>query len=89
MLTENPENVAYQSIPDLVKVDVMKLMTRNLALEPVQVNYGEIDKLAGTNYNNLGLKKVYLGSWIVDTGATCHMCADVNLLSSLILHTIW
>ncbi|KAL0361773.1 UNVERIFIED_CONTAM: hypothetical protein Sradi_3861800 [Sesamum radiatum] len=70
-------------ISELVKTEILKMMRKNVELEPVHVNYARLDEFAGTSLNSLKLSNLDSQSWIVDTGATSHMCVDIKLMHSL------
>ncbi|KAL0352149.1 UNVERIFIED_CONTAM: hypothetical protein Scaly_1603600 [Sesamum calycinum] len=49
-----------------------------------QVNFAQVDDFAGMNLTLDSYVDDVLGCWIVDTGATNHMCANPRLLTNLI-----
>ncbi|KAL0438883.1 UNVERIFIED_CONTAM: Retrovirus-related Pol polyprotein from transposon RE2 [Sesamum latifolium] len=78
---------AMKQVNELLKL--MKGQLPQTQLDPLQVNFAQGDDFAGTStLHNTSIKD--FGSWIVDTGATNHMCADSSLLvqhSSPTLHS--
>ncbi|KAL0362396.1 UNVERIFIED_CONTAM: Retrovirus-related Pol polyprotein from transposon RE2 [Sesamum calycinum] len=53
--------------------------------EPIQqVNFAQLDDFAGMNCTLTRLGDIDLSYWIVDTGATNHICASPHILSNLV-----
>ncbi|KAL2241232.1 UNVERIFIED_CONTAM: Retrovirus-related Pol polyprotein from transposon RE1 [Sesamum indicum] len=63
-------------------IEALKLVQNKAASDPVKVHYAQFDEAAGMASNTTSNKHVS-GSWIIDTGATRHMCGDATLLDSL------
>ncbi|KAK4410094.1 Retrovirus-related Pol polyprotein from transposon RE2 [Sesamum angolense] len=71
---------------ELLLKELIKLV-RGTHPEPVQqVNFAQLDDFAGMNCTLTNLEDNVLSYWIVDTGATNHMCANPHILSNLV-HT--
>ncbi|KAL0411280.1 UNVERIFIED_CONTAM: Retrovirus-related Pol polyprotein from transposon TNT 1-94 [Sesamum latifolium] len=68
----------------LVRTEVMRLMGRNMEVDPVHVNYTKLDEFVGNGSSNPFLSKLCSGSWVVSTGATDHMCVDMNIFKSVV-----
>ncbi|KAL0453983.1 UNVERIFIED_CONTAM: hypothetical protein Slati_1376400 [Sesamum latifolium] len=78
---KGPETSANGLIADWM--EALKLVQSRGATDPMKVHFEQFEEeMAGmtfkTNHN-----RYVLGAWIVDTGATRHMCGDVALLHSL------
>ncbi|KAL0408068.1 UNVERIFIED_CONTAM: hypothetical protein Sradi_1741200 [Sesamum radiatum] len=52
--------------------------------DPLQVNFAHLDGFAGNISAFTSLDNGFLDTWIVDTGATNHMCAHKSLLQSIL-----
>ncbi|KAL0404416.1 UNVERIFIED_CONTAM: Retrovirus-related Pol polyprotein from transposon RE2 [Sesamum radiatum] len=61
--------------------ELIRLMKDNAPQQdPLQVNFAHGDEFAGTSALTTPSKNAF-GSWIIDTGATNHMCAHPSLLT--------
>ncbi|KAL0408279.1 UNVERIFIED_CONTAM: hypothetical protein Sradi_1762300, partial [Sesamum radiatum] len=61
--------------------ELIKIMKENIPQQdPLQVNFAHGDEFAGTSALTTSSKNAF-GSWIIDTGATNHMCAYPSLLT--------
>ncbi|KAK4387417.1 Retrovirus-related Pol polyprotein from transposon RE1 [Sesamum angolense] len=62
--------------------ELMKLIKGSLHQEE-QVNFAQTDDFAGEHFAFASYEKSVLDFWIVDTGATNHMCANPKLLHNI------
>ncbi|KAL2244245.1 UNVERIFIED_CONTAM: hypothetical protein Sindi_0542500, partial [Sesamum indicum] len=58
-----------------------------IAKDPLQANFAQLENFAGKSCASSGLHNWFLDSWIIDTRATNHMCANKNALQSIISST--
>ncbi|KAL0299191.1 UNVERIFIED_CONTAM: Retrovirus-related Pol polyprotein from transposon RE1 [Sesamum radiatum] len=52
--------------------------------DPLQANFAQLDNFAGKNCAFASFKDGLSDSWIVDTGATNHMCAHKHIIHSIL-----
>ncbi|KAL0388423.1 UNVERIFIED_CONTAM: Retrovirus-related Pol polyprotein from transposon RE2 [Sesamum radiatum] len=71
------------SVSEIVRMELMKFM-RGLAPAEQQPETRS-DEYAGINFTCSKLENLQIGSWIIDSGATNHMCANSSLFHSLTL----
>ncbi|KAL2251559.1 UNVERIFIED_CONTAM: hypothetical protein Sindi_2278200, partial [Sesamum indicum] len=64
------------NIADIVRTEMKKLMHDETPLDPLQVHYAQLENFAG---NTLSSDSIISSSWIVDGGATNHICAYIRL----------
>ncbi|KAL2240968.1 UNVERIFIED_CONTAM: Retrovirus-related Pol polyprotein from transposon RE1 [Sesamum indicum] len=64
-------------------LDALRMVQNKIPQDPVNVHLAQVDEMAGMTMEYSALTGCNANSWIVDTGATCHMCGDVKLFHSL------
>ncbi|KAL2236391.1 UNVERIFIED_CONTAM: Retrovirus-related Pol polyprotein from transposon RE1 [Sesamum indicum] len=64
-------------------LDALRMVQNKIPQDPVNVHFAQVDEMAGMTMEYSTLTGCNANSWIVDTGATCHMCGDVKLFHSL------
>ncbi|KAL0322188.1 UNVERIFIED_CONTAM: Retrovirus-related Pol polyprotein from transposon RE1 [Sesamum calycinum] len=74
---------SHNLVADLM--ETLKMVQNKVPYDPVKVHFAQNSEMAGTTLSKSS-GNVNAGSWIVDTGATSHMCGDVKLFNSL--HTL-
>ncbi|KAJ0098281.1 hypothetical protein Patl1_28008 [Pistacia atlantica] len=79
---EEKKGLQGQSLTDIIQQEVMKLMKGKMQLENNQVNFAHLGDFAGMNYSLQVIDCLEVGTWIVDTGASNHMCVDLKLMTS-------
>ncbi|KAL2241477.1 UNVERIFIED_CONTAM: Retrovirus-related Pol polyprotein from transposon TNT 1-94 [Sesamum indicum] len=67
------------NISDIVRTEMKRLIHDEIPLDPLKVNFAQLDDFAGTSMNSTC---VIFGSWIIDSGATSHICGDIRLFQS-------
>ncbi|KAK4388519.1 Retrovirus-related Pol polyprotein from transposon RE2 [Sesamum angolense] len=60
---------------------VMELILKRMPMDPIKVSCA--DEYAGMHYTFTGIEHLTLDSWIIDSGATSHMCSDVRACHNL------
>ncbi|XP_011091996.1 uncharacterized protein LOC105172310 [Sesamum indicum] len=69
----------HSNLADLVRMEMKKYMKEEIPLHPLKINYAQLDNFAGSSaISAFGLSN----SWIIDSGATHHICADFKLFHS-------
>ncbi|KAL0458745.1 UNVERIFIED_CONTAM: Copia protein, partial [Sesamum latifolium] len=72
--------VGRHLVADLM--EALKLIQAKVPQDPIHIHFAQGDEMAGTIFNTK-LASLNNGTWIVDTGATNHLCGDVSLFHSL------
>ncbi|KAL0352360.1 UNVERIFIED_CONTAM: Retrovirus-related Pol polyprotein from transposon RE1 [Sesamum calycinum] len=68
---------------EAIRQELLKLMKGKMVQDPLQVNFAHTtDDFAGNGCVFGSIDANVLDFWIVDTGATSHMCARLNVLSN-------
>ncbi|KAL2235368.1 UNVERIFIED_CONTAM: Retrovirus-related Pol polyprotein from transposon RE1 [Sesamum indicum] len=78
---EAPHSNGVQLMSELL--DALRMVQNKIPQDPVNVHFAQDEEMAGMTVEysySIGCNSV---SWIVDTGATSHMCGDVKLFQSL------
>ncbi|KAL0395458.1 UNVERIFIED_CONTAM: Retrovirus-related Pol polyprotein from transposon RE1 [Sesamum latifolium] len=63
-------------------MEALKMIQAKTPQDPVHVHFAQGDEMAGISLNT-NRDTSNLGTWIVDTGATNHMCGDIVAFHSL------
>ncbi|XP_011069429.1 uncharacterized protein LOC105155256, partial [Sesamum indicum] len=74
---ENSQEILLQELIQLMKAE------KQIPEDPLQANFAQLDNFAGKSCAFSGVKNVLLDSWIIDTGATNHMCANRQAFRSI------
>ncbi|KAL2240723.1 UNVERIFIED_CONTAM: hypothetical protein Sindi_0713500 [Sesamum indicum] len=69
----------YSNITELIRQEMKKFMLGETPSDPLQVNFAQLDNFAGSCANSASLIS---STWIIDSGATNHICADARLFCS-------
>ncbi|KAL2251770.1 UNVERIFIED_CONTAM: hypothetical protein Sindi_2299300 [Sesamum indicum] len=72
------------NIADIVRTEVQRLMHEEMPLDPLKVNFAQMDDYAGNSMNS---PCTTFGFWIIDSGATSHICGDIRLFQSFTTST--
>ncbi|KAL0312289.1 UNVERIFIED_CONTAM: hypothetical protein Sradi_5628200 [Sesamum radiatum] len=67
------------NIADIIRTEVRRAMNDEMPMDPLKVNFVHLEEYAGTSMNSVSMIS---SSWIVDSGATNHICANLQLFSS-------
>ncbi|KAL0376361.1 UNVERIFIED_CONTAM: hypothetical protein Scaly_0753700 [Sesamum calycinum] len=73
---DNVSAASHNLVADLM--ETLKMVQNKVPYDPVKVHFAQNSEMAGTTLSKSS-GNVNAGSWIVDTGATSHMCGDVKL----------
>ncbi|KAL2243082.1 UNVERIFIED_CONTAM: Retrovirus-related Pol polyprotein from transposon RE1 [Sesamum indicum] len=57
-------------------LDALRMVQRNIPQDPVNVHFAQVEEMAGMSVEYSNSAGCISSSWIVDTGATSHMCGD-------------
>ncbi|XP_011078646.1 uncharacterized protein LOC105162338 [Sesamum indicum] len=69
----------YPNLTELVRLEMKKLMNEDTPSDPLRINFAQLDNFAG---NSTISTSVISSTWIIDSGATNHICADISLFDS-------
>ncbi|XP_020554484.1 uncharacterized protein LOC110013112 [Sesamum indicum] len=69
----------HSNLADLVRMEMKKYMKEEIPLDPLKINYAQLDNFAGSSAISASDLS---SSWIIDSGATHHICADFKLFHS-------
>ncbi|KAL0427791.1 UNVERIFIED_CONTAM: hypothetical protein Slati_2953900 [Sesamum latifolium] len=75
-----PATIEGNLVADLMKA--LKIIQNKMSPDPMRFHFAQGDEMEGMTLANT-LSSSFVGSWIVDTGATNHMCGDATLFHSL------
>ncbi|KAL2242415.1 UNVERIFIED_CONTAM: Retrovirus-related Pol polyprotein from transposon RE1 [Sesamum indicum] len=64
-------------------LEALRLVQNKVPQDPVNVHFAQVTEMAGMAMDRRISTDFSANSWIVDTGATCHMCGNVKLFQSL------
>ncbi|KAL2236701.1 UNVERIFIED_CONTAM: hypothetical protein Sindi_0861800 [Sesamum indicum] len=67
------------NITELIRQEMKKFMLEETPSDPFQINFAQLDNFAGNCANSASLIS---SSWIIDSGATDHICANARLFCS-------
>ncbi|XP_011071708.1 uncharacterized protein LOC105157106 [Sesamum indicum] len=67
------------NITDIIRTEMKRMIHDKMPLDPLKVNFAQLDNFAGTSMNSTCIVS---GSWIIDSGATSHICGDIHLFQS-------
>ncbi|KAL2229041.1 UNVERIFIED_CONTAM: Retrovirus-related Pol polyprotein from transposon RE1 [Sesamum indicum] len=70
---------SYSNIGDIVRSELKKYMQNDVPTDPLKINFAQLDNFAG---NCVNPPSVISSDWIIDSGATNHICADIQLFHS-------
>ncbi|KAL0307507.1 UNVERIFIED_CONTAM: hypothetical protein Scaly_2561500 [Sesamum calycinum] len=75
------QEVTTQTL-SIMMSELLQMMKGKTQSDQAQVNYAKMGEFAGTYFN---YTTEFLGpnSWIIDSGATAHMCANLKLMNRL------
>ncbi|KAJ0038192.1 hypothetical protein Pint_23683 [Pistacia integerrima] len=78
---EEKKGLQGQSLTDIIQQEVIKLMKGKMQMENNQVNFAHLGVFVGMNYSLQVIDCLEVGTWIVGTGASNHMCVDLKLMN--------
>ncbi|KAL0405057.1 UNVERIFIED_CONTAM: hypothetical protein Sradi_2146500 [Sesamum radiatum] len=73
-------------LTNVLRTEIRKLMAEGSCLQPlhntpfgdVKINFAQLEDMEGSSCNIYNFNDFDCGSWIVDSGATRHMCANLK-----------
>ncbi|KAL2227013.1 UNVERIFIED_CONTAM: hypothetical protein Sindi_2060000 [Sesamum indicum] len=69
----------YPNLTELVRLEMRKLMNDETPSDPLSINFAQLDNFASSSATSAS---VIFSTWIIDSGATNHSCADIHFFNS-------